>query len=52
MSGSNEKAVANNRYMGDDYDETKPTSYINYLDSNNLYGLAMCKKLPYKKMRL
>ena len=45
------KATANNKYMGDDYDETKPSSYINYLDANNLYGLAMCKKLPYKKIR-
>ena len=44
------KATANNKYMGDTYDETKPTSYINYLDANNLYGLAMCKKLPYKKI--
>ena len=45
------KAVANNKCMGDAYDETKPSSYINYLDANNLYGLAMCKKLPYKKIR-
>ena len=45
------KATANNKYMGDAYDETKPSSYINYLDANNLYGLAMCKKLPYKKIR-
>ena len=22
-------------------------TYISYLDANNLYGLAMCKKLPY-----
>ena len=33
------------------YDETKPSSYINYLDANNLYGLAMCQKLPYKDIR-
>ena len=46
------KATANNKYMGDAYDETKPSSYINYLDANTLYGLAMCKKLPYKKIRL
>ena len=25
----------------------KPSSYISYLDANYLYGLAMCKKLPY-----
>ena len=45
------KATANNKYMGDAYDETKPSSYINYLDANNLYGLAMRKKLPCKKIR-
>ena len=45
------KATANTLYMGDAYDETKPSSYINYLDANNLYGLAMCKKLPYKRIR-
>ena len=44
-------AEANNKYMGDDYDETKPSSYINYLDANNLYGLAMCQKLPYKDIK-
>ena len=44
------KSIANNKYMGDAYDETKPSSYINYLDANNLYGLAMCKKLPYKNV--
>ena len=45
------KATANNKYMGDAYDETKPSPYINYLDANSLYGLAMRKKLPYKKKR-
>ena len=33
--------------MNEDYDKSKPSSYISYLDANNLYGLAMCKKLPY-----
>ena len=28
------------------YDENKPSSYITYLDANNLYGLAMCQKFP------
>ena len=41
------KVEANNKYMKEQYDETKPSSYISYLDANNLYGLAMCKKLPY-----
>ena len=38
-------AVANNKYMKY-YDKTKPSTYLHYLDSNNLYGWAMCKKLP------
>ena len=45
------KAEANNPYMGEQYDENKETSYINYLDANNLYGLAMCQKLPYKDIK-
>ena len=36
---------ANNKYMKD-YDRTKKTNYILYLDANNLYGKAMCYKLP------
>ena len=45
------KADANNKYMGEDYDKSKESSYINYLDANNLYGLAMCQKLPYKDIK-
>ena len=45
------KAEANNPYMGEQYDENKETSYINYLDANNLYGLAICQKLPYKDIK-
>eukprot|EP00438_Fugacium_kawagutii_P028519 Skav226748 [mRNA] locus=scaffold3942:5794:7308:- [translate_table: standard] len=45
---SYKKVEANNKYMNEQYDTSKPSSYINYLDANNLYGLAMCKKLPYK----
>ncbi|CAH3169888.1 unnamed protein product [Porites lobata] len=30
-------AEANNKYM-DNYDSSKPTTYIQYLDANNLYG--------------
>ena len=36
---------ANNEYMKD-YDESKESSYIQYLDANNLYGAAMSEKLP------
>ena len=39
-------AKANNPYMGDKYDPSKETSYIQYLDANNLYGWAMSKPLP------
>ena len=35
-------AEANNKYMK----ETQPSSYIQHLDANNLYGWAMSQKLP------
>ena len=28
------------------YDENKESSFLIYDDANNLYGFAMCKKLP------
>ena len=38
-------AKGNNKYMKN-YNNNEESSYIQYLDANNRYGLAMYKKLP------
>ena len=41
---------ANNKYMKN-YDPTKPSKYISYLDTNNFYGWAMSSYLPYGEFK-
>ena len=43
-------AKANNKYMKN-YDKRKESSYIQYLDTNNLYGVAMSEKLPINEFK-
>ena len=42
---SNRFGKANNKYMKD-FNPEKPSTFIPYLDANNLYGWAMCEPLP------
>ena len=50
---ANRYEQANNKYMTN-YDKSKPSKYIMYLDTNNLYGWALSQYLPtggFKWMR-
>ena len=35
-------AAANNPYMGSEYDKSKPTRYLQYLDANSLSMAEKC----------
>ena len=39
-------AKANNKYMHD-YDPEKPSTFLFYVDENNLYGNSMSQRMPY-----
>ena len=39
-------AAASNPYMGDKFNPNVDTTYLQYLDANNLYGWAMSQPLP------
>ena len=44
-------AAVNNPYMGYEYDRSKPSEYLQYLDANNLYGWTMSQPLPTGEFR-
>ena len=43
-------AEANNKYMKN-YNKNKESSFLMYVDANNLYGWAMSKKLPVDEFK-
>ena len=43
---SNRHGRANNKFMKEQFDSSRPSKFITYLDANNLYGWAMMKPLP------
>ena len=48
---SHRHAKANNEYVGTEFDPTKDSKFISYLDANNHYGLSMSKQLPTSRFK-
>jgi len=48
---SNRFSQANNKYMGVDYDSSKPSKYIQYFDVNNEYDWAMSKPFATREFK-
>ena len=46
----NRYAKPNNKYVKD-YDKSKKSSHLEYLDVNNLYGWPMSQKLPVNNFK-
>ena len=47
---SHDYAKANNKYIKN-HDKNKESTYVEYLDADNLYGWAMSKKLPVRDFK-
>ena len=43
-------AKANNKYIND-HDPKKPSTFLSYLNMNNLYGWAMSEYIPYERFK-
>ena len=44
-------ASANNPYMGEKFSPSEESSYLQYLDANNLYGWAVSQSLPTGRLK-
>jgi len=49
--GSKRHVVANNKYMPN-YDNSKESNYLEYVDANNLYAWGMSEHLPYDNLKM